>query len=130
MKYLFLISILFIVEALLKQATIKLRTEKLINYKLFCKQEFYRTTIFTLVLIFSFSLMLIDTHAYFLIPAAIVSRRIFYNYFTILLTRQPKNIYSENDLFQKIFTKKGRLLELLITVIVFILCIIIHLIKI
>jgi len=130
MKYLILLSFIFVIEAWLEVVVINLKNSSLSNYNSLNHQEHFRSAIWAATLILSFCSFLLQTSAYYLIPAAFIARRVFFDYSLILFRNRPKNLYEGNDWWAQtlsfIFSKKGRKSELIITIILYIVCVILH----
>lgn len=131
MIYLILLCLIFIVEAYLEKIVIDLKNGGLSNYIKLNKQEHFRSAIYSALVILSFCLFFYNLKFYFLIVNAVLARRIFFDYVLILVRNRPqKALYEGDDMFKKIFStifgKKGRNIELIVSLAIFILFIVLH----
>jgi len=132
MIYLILLCLIFVAEAYLEKIVIDLKNGSLSDYIKLNKQEHFRSAIYSALVILSFCLFFYHLHFYFLIVNAIIARRIFFDYVLILVRNRPnKGVYEGTDtwvkIFSTIFGKRGRNIELLVSLAIFILFIVLHL---
>jgi hypothetical protein len=122
MIILILYSLVHICEAWLEEAVIALKNYTDYNYQQLNRKEHSRSAWFALLLFVCFALFLVYRDGYWLLPAMIVNRRVFFDYGLILFRNRPRNLYEGNDWWVKrfvwVFGKKGRRIELLLELLV------------
>lgn len=131
MAILFFLCMIYVLEAWLEVPVIELKNINHPDYTRLNKQEHFRSAVWAGVVMISAAALLCFYNDYWLIPAAFLARRIWFDYLLILLRRRPKKLYEGNDWWNNklsaLFGKNGRQRELILEVLVFKTCILMHL---
>lgn len=117
------ISLLFVCEAWLEVIVISLKNYSDPNYQKKNKQEHDRSAVFASIIIAYVGYDCWESENEWLIPAVIVSRRIFFDYGLIIFRDRPRNKYEGDDrtarVLSAIFGNNGRKKELAITLVIY-----------
>lgn len=118
MIVLLIISIIHLLEAWLEQVVISLKNPYVPEYSVWNRREHFRSAVLAGTWLFSaIAVALYYQHNYWILPALIVNRRIFFDYLLIIFRDRPRRQYEGNDwwtvnIFRRIFGTNGRMIEL------------------
>lgn len=126
------LSVIHLLEAWLEKVVIDLKNPYISDYALKNRQEHFRSAV--LAAAWSFAAISALVHyeqAYWLIPAVVVNRRMFFDYPLIIFRDRPRRLYEGNDWWVKrfiwVFRERGRLKELFAETILTMISILFHL---
>lgn len=130
---LLILSILFYTECWLEEVVILLKDDNLKDYTLLNRQEHFRSAVYAGVIIIAACLVVtFYSHDYFLIPAIVVNRRIFFDYMLAVKRKRSLVKYEGNDVFVKymkmIFGNDGRKKEVYVTIAITLVCIVLNIV--
>jgi hypothetical protein len=122
-QVLIILSIIHLLEAWLEEVVIDLKNPNLSFYSRLNHQEHFRSAILAAGWLIAAGYASCFNSDYWIVPALIVNRRIFFDYSLILFRDRPGNKYEGNDwwvmnIFIPIFGRLGRIKELVLTLLI------------
>jgi hypothetical protein len=128
---LILYSVIHLLEAWLEQVVIDMKNGTSLNYDRLNHTEHFRSALLSVAWFTCFLSAIVALQFYWLIPAFVVNRRIFFDYTLIIFRHRPAHKYEGDDWWVKrivkVFGKNGRVKELLVELLITAVCIAIHL---
>ena len=126
------ISLWFTVEAWLEVPVIALKNGAHPDYVKLNKQEHFRSAVLAALTIAGALIYPIITGQWFIIPAVIINRRIFFDWALIVRRDRPRHKYEGDDwwanFFRRIFGANGRFKEHVAEIVWSVACITLHII--
>lgn len=122
------LSVIHLLEAWLEVPVIGMKDAGLNNYSALNKQEHFRSAVLAASwMAAAFTVVIMFTKEYWILPALFVNRRVFFDYPLILFRQRPRNKYEGNDWWVNKFRwlfRGSRIAELVTTLAISIFCIV------